>query len=259
MRDCLFAMIGIAFALAGCGAAINQSPVLRVEIKDFTNERHRYEFTDDVVFIGSGTIIAVDDYFQSRDVVVLIRYKAKLPTGQINEDRIDALIEKGKGEIRTYTSFKYEREGVTSPIYEWTPIGYYELVPATSAGSALARIQAPISASFGDPTPLPAPTSWRIYPGYDGTLTIIMRASEFAFDPDTINGRRGQVIHLTVKNEGSVDHTWVFPASNVKLTISPGASISTKFLLPGVSGTYSFECDIPGHQEAGMMGRFVVE
>ncbi len=90
-------------------------------------------------------------------------------------------------------------------------------------------------------------------------LSVTVTASEFKYDPATINASPGQTINLTVKNAGTVQHTWVLSAANVKLTIDPGQSVNQTFTAPATAGTYQYECDIPGHKEAGMIGQLIVK
>ncbi len=90
-------------------------------------------------------------------------------------------------------------------------------------------------------------------------LNVTVNASEFKFDPATINAAPGQTINLTVKNIGTTQHTFVLNASNVKLTIDPGKSVNQTFQAPTAAGQYQYECDIAGHKEAGMVGQLVVK
>jgi plastocyanin len=90
-------------------------------------------------------------------------------------------------------------------------------------------------------------------------LNVTVSATEFKYDPATINATAGQTINLTFKNVGSVQHTFVFATSNVKLTVDPGKSVTQTFTAPAAAGTYTFECDIAGHKEAGMVGQLIVK
>ncbi len=94
--------------------------------------------------------------------------------------------------------------------------------------------------------------------GGGAALNVAVTNTEFKFDPATINAAPGQTINLTVRNAGSIQHTWVLPAANVKLTIDPGQSVTKTFTAPA-AGTYVIECDIPGHKEAGMVGQLIVK
>jgi plastocyanin len=90
-------------------------------------------------------------------------------------------------------------------------------------------------------------------------LNVTLTATEFKYDPNTINASPGQTINLTVKNTGSVQHTWVLSTSNIKLTIDPGKTVTQSFTAPTTVGTYQFECDLAGHKEAGMIGQLIVK
>lgn len=90
-------------------------------------------------------------------------------------------------------------------------------------------------------------------------LNVTITATEFKYDPNTINASPGQTINLTVKNTGSVQHTWVLSTSNIKLTVDPGKTVTQSFTAPTTAGTYQFECDLAGHKEAGMIGQLIVK
>lgn len=95
--------------------------------------------------------------------------------------------------------------------------------------------------------------------GASAPQAVTITTIEFKFDPATLNATPGQSINLTVKNNGSVQHTFVLNASNVKLTIDPGKTATQTFNAPAQAGTYQYECDIAGHKEAGMVGQLVVK
>ncbi len=88
-------------------------------------------------------------------------------------------------------------------------------------------------------------------------LTLVTKGG-FVFEPKTLSATPGQTINLTVKNEDAIEHTFVLPAANVKLTIPAGQS-GTKIFTAPAAGTYDFDCDVAGHKEAGMKGTLVVK
>ena len=92
-----------------------------------------------------------------------------------------------------------------------------------------------------------------------GPMNITVTANEFKFDPATINAAPGQTINVTLKNTGSVDHTFVFAPANFKMTVASGKTDTKSFTAPSAPGTYDFDCDIAGHKEAGMVGKLVVK
>ena len=89
-------------------------------------------------------------------------------------------------------------------------------------------------------------------------LDVTVNLSEFKFDPATVNANAGQTVNLTVVNKGSVVHTWVLAAANVKMSVDPGKSATKTFTAPA-AGTYDIVCDEAGHKEAGMVGKFIVK
>lgn len=90
-------------------------------------------------------------------------------------------------------------------------------------------------------------------------VNMTVTTTEFKFDPATITVAPGQPINLTVNNKGSIEHTWVLKAANVKITVQPGKSETKTFTAPTTPGTYPIDCDIAGHKEAGMMGQLIVK
>jgi cytochrome c oxidase subunit 2 len=94
--------------------------------------------------------------------------------------------------------------------------------------------------------------------GGSSPLNVTVTATEFKFDPTAINAAPGQTINITLKNTGSVDHTFVFAPANFKMTVAAGKSDTKSFTAPA-AGTYDFTCDIAGHKEAGMTGKLIVK
>lgn len=90
-------------------------------------------------------------------------------------------------------------------------------------------------------------------------VNITVTTTEFKFDPATITVAPGQTVNLTVNNKGSIEHTWVLKAANVKITVQPGKSETKTFTAPTTPGTYPIDCDIAGHKEAGMVGQLIVK
>lgn len=95
--------------------------------------------------------------------------------------------------------------------------------------------------------------------GGSSPLSVTITATEFKYDPNVINATPGQTINVTLKNVGSVDHTFVFAPANFKMTVSPGKSDTKSFTAPSAPGTYDFVCDVAGHKEAGMDGKLIVK
>ncbi len=88
---------------------------------------------------------------------------------------------------------------------------------------------------------------------------ITITATDFKFDPNTINATAGQTINVTLVNKGSATHTFVVKdAGNFKISADAGQSTKGTFTAPA-AGTYQFICDVPGHAEQGMTGQLIVK
>lgn len=103
-----------------------------------------------------------------------------------------------------------------------------------------------------------------------GSEVIEIVASEFAFHPASIQLVAGQKVTLTIVNEGAIPHDFQIQALEAEdiqggrsgdqvytPTIDPGQRLSITFV-PQASGSYTFVCTVPGHEEAGMTGEAVV-
>jgi len=112
------------------------------------------------------------------------------------------------------------------------------------------------------------------------TIKVVMRedGKKMAFEPARITLRKGEQIRFVLENDGTDDHEFVlanaaenrkhaelmkkFPdmehdEPNAKrLAVGERGEILWKFTK---TGTFEFACLIPGHREAGMMGKVVVK
>ncbi len=95
--------------------------------------------------------------------------------------------------------------------------------------------------------------------GGGSPATINVTATEFKYDPGTFTVNAGQTVNVSLKNGGSVVHTFVLKeANNFTLTAQPGQTATGTFTAPA-AGTYTFFCDQPGHEQAGMKGTLTVK
>jgi uncharacterized cupredoxin-like copper-binding protein len=108
------------------------------------------------------------------------------------------------------------------------------------------------------------------------TITLAM-SDHMRFTPDTIDVKQGETIRLVLKNTGKVTHELVI---GTKKELDAHAALMVKFpdmehdepymahVAPGKTnqllwnfnraGTFDFACLIPGHYQAGMVGRINV-
>src|SRR5262245_36603821 len=112
------------------------------------------------------------------------------------------------------------------------------------------------------------------------TIKVVMRENgkKMAFEPARITVRKGEQIRFVLENDGTDDHEFVLatPDENRKhaelmkkfpdmehddpnakrLAVGEHGEILWKFTK---TGTFEFACLIPGHREAGMLGKVVVK
>jgi plastocyanin len=76
------------------------------------------------------------------------------------------------------------------------------------------------------------------------------------FDVGTIKASPGPLT-VTLNERGSQDHTFTIPGHDLDLKVNAGSKSATGTvnLTPG---TYTFQCDTPGHAAQGMRGKIVV-
>jgi len=103
---------------------------------------------------------------------------------------------------------------------------------------------------------------------------IDVSMTDFQFQPNAFAVPAGQEITLNAKNDGGVVHSFVImnkgqsagteftaedqPNVYWQVEIQPGGSIDTTFTAPPDPGEYEFVCHVPGHIQAGMVGKLNV-
>lgn len=90
-------------------------------------------------------------------------------------------------------------------------------------------------------------------------VAVDMKLSEYAFAPRQVDLEPGELLDVTVRNDGTTAHEMVLvtPWADFEVELEP--STATGF---GVKfrekGAFDYVCEIPGHRENGMAGRIVV-
>lgn len=94
-----------------------------------------------------------------------------------------------------------------------------------------------------------------------GPKVVDISGTEYDFSPSEIQVEKGQEVTVNFTNEGDVGHDLVIPELDRGTSvISSGETESFSFTAPK-SGTLNldFECSVPGHAKAGMVGEVDVE
>jgi uncharacterized cupredoxin-like copper-binding protein len=86
--------------------------------------------------------------------------------------------------------------------------------------------------------------------------TFDIQASSYKFAPKTITAPAG-ILEFTLTSS-DIQHSFrIKGVDGFMIEVGAGKSASKKVKLP--AGTYTFYCDIPGHESAGMEGTLTVK
>lgn len=132
-------------------------------------------------------------------------------------------------------------------------------------------------------------------PGNAAPATPRVEMRDYYFDPADLDLRAGQQVYLTLANHGGERHEmligrevetangvpigyrhsffadkrvfftgegfdWEYEGDLLELEVMPGGAVTLEFVVPeGMGGEWEMGCLIPGHYEAGMHGRLVVQ
>ena len=110
--------------------------------------------------------------------------------------------------------------------------------------------------------------------GSKASTKIDVTMTDFQFQPNTFTVPAGQEITLNASNSGGVVHSFVImnkgksagteftdedrPNVYWQTEIQPGGSTDTTFTAPSQPGDYEIVCHVPGHLQAGMVGKLTV-
>jgi uncharacterized cupredoxin-like copper-binding protein len=158
------------------------------------------------------------------------------------------------------------------------------LASAAAIAMAFAAAAAVTPAAYGDGAHSHAPTFSAGEPGDPKkparTVQVTMRESDgkMLFVPDRIEIKKGEQVRFVLRNNGALEHEFILAttAENLKHAeamkknpemehdepngreVEPGKTgeIVWRFTK---AGEFEFACLIPGHREAGMLGKIVVK
>ncbi|MEX1071052.1 MAG: cupredoxin domain-containing protein [Anaerolineales bacterium] len=89
------------------------------------------------------------------------------------------------------------------------------------------------------------------------TLEITLVGEDIMWATETIYAKVGQPIELTLRNDGALDHNFVIEDLGIDILLSPGDIEVVPFTI-NEPGTILYICNIPGHEEAGMVGEIII-
>ena len=132
--------------------------------------------------------------------------------------------------------------------------GLAAMLALAVVASACSSGSSPSSSGTTQPPPA-SPSATQSSSGGAGgpaTATVQAGAGGFVFSPNTVTIAQGGVI--TVKNVGTVPHTFTIQSNGINHVMSPGTSVKVTINL--APGTYPFVCTF--HQSQGMTGTLTV-
>lgn len=107
------------------------------------------------------------------------------------------------------------------------------------------------------------------------STNINVSMTDFEFSPKSFTVPAGQTITLHAQNNGAVEHTFVIMKAGTLVVdkfsdadlanvywqtkLQPGESRTETFTAPAEPGEYQVVCDTPGHFQAGMLAKLIVQ
>ena len=81
------------------------------------------------------------------------------------------------------------------------------------------------------------------------------------FEPETVRVKAGEAVTISFRNKGIIVHDYISSGAdtNVRLANVLGGREARGTFMASKPGTYQILCQQPGHKEAGMVGRIIVE
>jgi uncharacterized cupredoxin-like copper-binding protein len=88
---------------------------------------------------------------------------------------------------------------------------------------------------------------------------VTVKAGDLFFDPKELTIAAGTDVKVTLENGGALAHDWAVRDHDDIATklLNPSESETISVNLP--AGEYTYYCTVPGHADAGMVGKLIVQ
>ena len=123
---------------------------------------------------------------------------------------------------------------------------------ADAAAAAPAAAPADAAAQPADAAAAPADAA---APAAAQEFTVT--SHDIYFEPKELEIPAGQDVKLVLPNQGAAPHNFAIDALNVSVDMAPGETKDATINAP--AGEYDFYCNVPGHKEAGMVGKLTAK
>jgi uncharacterized cupredoxin-like copper-binding protein len=94
-------------------------------------------------------------------------------------------------------------------------------------------------------------------PAGEAAQEVTVAMHDIFFEPKEITIPANANVKFILPNEGAAAHNFSIIDQDVSVDVAPGETKDVVVNLP--AGEYSFDCNVPGHKEAGMIGTLKVE
>jgi plastocyanin len=89
-------------------------------------------------------------------------------------------------------------------------------------------------------------------------MTVVMKDT-MEFEPETITLTPGERITVDLRNDGNIKHNFSIDEIDVDQSLDASKAADITFTAPAEAGEYRIYCNVPGHEQAGMVGTLIVE
>ncbi len=89
-------------------------------------------------------------------------------------------------------------------------------------------------------------------------VTVPVDLGDFFIKPTTITVEKGKGVHVVAKNVGKADHNFAVPEFAARTKLQPSGTEAKTAFLAETAGEFEYVCEVPGHKEAGMVGKLIV-
>jgi uncharacterized cupredoxin-like copper-binding protein len=86
--------------------------------------------------------------------------------------------------------------------------------------------------------------------------SVEITANDIFFDPKEVTIPANTNVKIVLPNKGAAAHNFSIDALKISVDLPPGATKDVVVNAP--PGEYEYYCNVPGHKEAGMVGKLIV-
>lgn len=140
----------------------------------------------------------------------------------------------------------------TADICKTAAPAVYPTVPPTTAPTQATSTGA--GAVNGTPAPTQQPAANT--KGSGASQSVELDAQDISWSKKEITVKPGDTI--VVKNVGALQHDFSVDALKIADPVDSGASVTVTIPADAKPGTYEYYCSVPGHKEAGMVGKLTI-